>query len=229
MIAARIGAVVPEGVRYCRIAGVDCGRGEDWLVIVDFYLPPNISGLSVAQIAELAVRSIVYAQAVARSNIGDILQEWRVDFGFIDNEPSIEAVMGIAAGTVLQMANQVAGAAHTMKYTKVVDGGLEAPCWAIRNEKFMLAVFHGFATRAWDGEVLYRCPANWQRWLNGDTDRSPVVHLSAPWRDADSKWHRPSNHVDDFYMALLFAEAAFYLMLTQQFTGDTTAAGIYIV
>jgi hypothetical protein len=229
MIANRIGATVPIGQRYCRIAGVDCGRGEDWLVIVDFYLPPNINGLSVAQIAEIAARQIVYAQPIARSNIADILLEWRVDFGFIDNEPSIETVMGIAANTVLQMANQVGGATHTMKYTKVIDGGLEAPCWAIRNEKFMLAVFHGFATKAWDGEVLYRCPATWDQWLNGDTDRSPIVHLSGPWRDADSTWHRPNNHIDDFYMALLFAEAAFYLMLTQHFTGDTAAAGIYIV
>jgi hypothetical protein len=229
MIGDRIGAKPPAGERYCRLAGVDCGRGEDWLIIIDFYLPSNFQGLSVAQISEIAAKHIVYDQPVARSAIPSILQEWHVDFGFIDNEPSIESVMMLCSNTCLQMANQVGGATHTMKYTKVIDGGVEAPCWAIRNEKFMLSVFHGFAVKAWDGEIAYRCPATWEKWLNGDTDRSPIVHLSAPWRDIDSTWHRPNNKVDDYYMAALFAEAAFYLVLTQHFTGQTIVQqGTYI-
>jgi hypothetical protein len=229
MIRDRIGAAVPVGVeRNYRIAGMDMGRQEDWLTIMDIYLPPANADLTVAQMAEQSIRNVVYAEAVKRSDVPFILEQWQVDFGLVDNEPSIEAVMDLCEGTCLQMANQVGKAKHSIKYTTVNDGGLEIPCWAVRNEKFMLAVFEGFTTRAWDGEIAYRVPAKWEKWLTDSSERSPIVHLTGPWRDASSSWHRGKNNLDDYYMALLFAEAALYLKLTEDHEGQEMSIGSYI-
>lgn len=230
MIRDRIGASLPvDVVRRYRLAGVDIGRGEDWLVIVDVYLPPNCDGLTVAQIAELSIRSVVYAEAVVRSDILTILEKWGVDFGLVDNEPSIEAVMDLTAQTCLQMANQVAGAKASIKHTIVSDGGLQYPCWALRNQKFMLAVFEGFTTVAWDGQIRYRVPQAWEKWLTDASERSPIVHLTAPWRDTSDHWHRGKNNLDDFYMAVLFVEAALYLKLTEDFNEEEMEIDSYVV
>lgn len=221
MIRDRIGALLPaQAQRRYRLAGCDIGRGEDWLFIFDIYLPPHCNGLTVAQIAELSIRNVIYAEAVVRSDIPTILETWQVDFGLVDNEPSIESVMGLTMETCLQMANQVAGAKASIKHTVVNDGGVEYPCWSLRNQKFMLAVFEGFTVKAWDGEIRYRVPQLWEKWLTDASERSPIVHLTAPWRDTSDHWHRGKNNLDDFYMAALFAEAALYLKLTEDFSDD---------
>jgi hypothetical protein len=221
LIRDRIGAAVPsDAVRWLRLGAVDIGRQEDWLIITDFYLPPDIDGLTVAQIAELAIRNIVFAAPVVRSDIPDILEEYQVDYGFVDNEPSIEAVMNLVNETVLQMANQVGRLKCTIKYTDVTDGGVSYPCWAIRNEKFMLSVYQGFTLKAYDGQIQYRVPEAWEKWLGENSEQSPIRHLTAPRRDTSNHWHRPDDHIDDFYMAVLFSEASFYLKLTEAFGSD---------
>jgi hypothetical protein len=229
MIRDRIGATVPPNVeRDYRIAGMDMGRQEDWLTFTDYYLPPDQASMSVAQIAEKTIRNVVFAEAVVRANVPFLLEQWYVDYGLVDNEPSRETVMSLCADTCLQMGDQVAGAKHTIKYTVVTDGGLEIPCWALRNDKFMLSVFEGFVNPAWDGEVCYRVPDTWNQWLANPSEKSPILHLTGPWRDQGGAWHRGKNNLDDFYMALLFAEAAFYLKLTEDFSGEQMSVGSYI-
>jgi hypothetical protein len=225
MIRDRIGTAVPNIKRSYRVAGMDMGRQEDWLVIFDYYLPPNHHNMTVAQVAEKSVKSLIYSEAVKRTDVPFILEQWQVDFGLVDNEPSIEAVMNLCEDTCLQMANQVGGAKHSIKYTTVNDGGVEYPCWALRNEKFMLAVFEGFTTTAWDGEPCYRFPQFWEKWLTDSSERSPIVHLTNPWRDSGGGWHRGKNNLDDYYMAFLFAEAAFYLKLTENRSTEEMMVG----
>jgi hypothetical protein len=223
-IRSLVGLPVPAGDADYRLAGIDVGRGEDWLVIVDFYLPPDRVNLSIGQIIEKTIRRVIYCEAIVRTDLGDILRRYDVDYGLIDNEPSRDSAMRICDHSVLELANQ-ANPKDTVRSTMVKDGGIEYPCWDLRNSKFMLQVFEGFHFRAWDGHVCYRLPAAWVRWYENPTGRSPIRHISGPWRDKEMVWHRGKDNLDDIYMALLFAEAAFYLQLEQEYGGVQTKIG----
>jgi hypothetical protein len=227
MLRDRIGTVPPPNrERNFRLCGIDVGRAEDWLMIVDYYLPPLDRGLSLAQIYEQTVRQVVYGADVVRSHIPHLLQEWYVEYGLIDNEPSRESSINLCRSTCLDMGNQ-AGHLKDAVHSKITqDGGISYPCWDLRIEKFMLAVFQGFTLKGWDGETCYRLPAGWDRWVGNPTERSPLVHLAAPWRDDKGSWQRGKNNLDDFYMALFFCEAAFYLKLMSEYGNPVPQAAV---
>jgi hypothetical protein len=195
------------------IAGIDMGRSEDWLVVIDFFLPDNYYELELNQIIERTIRVIRFAGAVMRDDIPMFLDDYGVEFGLVDNEPSRESSMKIARKTCLQMANQSPYVKEIVKETMVEDGGIGFPCWDIRNGKFMDAVLEGFLLPAPDGDPLYRLPSEWEKWVGNPSDLSPLVHLVGPSKDSDGLWSRPGSKVDDLFFGCVFAEAGFYIKL----------------
>lgn len=196
------------------LAGIDVGRAEDWLVVVDFYLPLDCRKLSAAEISEKTIRVLRFAADISRDQIHSLLEEFGVSYGLIDNEPSRESSMKIAAASVLELGDQIGGQKDVALLSEVVDGGLTYACWKLRNDRFLQQVQESFLlTSPDDGLPLYRLPADWERWIVQKSDRSPLKHLSGPFKEG-GKWHRPKDKIDDLYFALAFCEAAFYLRLS---------------
>ena len=202
------------------VAGIDQGRGEDWLMIVAIYLPDKVEGMNDILRFEKAKRVILFGADIMRSQIPELLKQFKVTYGLMDNEPTREKAMEICreSGGTLQIANQIAGLKDAVRKVIVEDGGESEECWNIRNEKFIQAVVDGFLTAADDGSPLYRLPANWEQWLGKNTERSPIRHLCAPYRNPVKGWQRAKDGIDDLFFALVFAEAAFYLHLTNTIT-----------
>ena len=216
MLKRALVAPVPEREPDMRLVGIDEGRGSDWITEIDFYLPFNYYALSIPEIIEQTIRVVQpRTGAIRRDKIVDALEEDYVEYGLIDNEPSRESAMRLCRESCLEMANQVDGQRAPVKKTEVEDGGIPYPCWDLRNEKFMTAVLEGFLLQASDGHPLYRLPADWKRWIGDRSDKNPLTHLSGPHRDTNNRWHRGPDNLDDIYFAAMFAEAAFYLKLTQ--------------
>lgn len=209
------------------VAGIDQGRGEDWLMIVAIYLPeltdnPNYKAGEMTDVIkfERSRREILFGGDVMRSQIPELLKQYNVTYGLMDNEPTREKAMEICRDSdgVLQMANQISGLKDAVHKVMVQDGGESEECWNIRNQKFIQAVVDGFLTAADDGAPLYRLPDNWESWIGKNTERSPIRHLCAPYRDPVKGWQRAKDGIDDLFFALVFAEAAFYLHLMNSVT-----------
>ena len=202
------------------VAGIDQGRGEDWLMIVAIYLPDEVEGMTDILRFEKAKRVILFGADIMRSQIPELLEQFKVTHGLMDNEPTREKAIQICRESdgVLQMANQIAGLKDAVRKVIVEDGGESEECWNIRNEKFIQAVVDGFLTAADDGHPLYRLPTEWESWIGKNTERSPIRHLCAPHRDPVRGWQRAKDGIDDLFFALVFAEAAFYLHLTNTIT-----------
>jgi hypothetical protein len=213
MLTLSMQAPRPEHRAHYRLAGIDLGRTEDWLVIIDFYLPDDYPNLKPIEIMERSIRVLRYGADVVRDRIPLLLAEFGVEHGLVDNEPSRESAMKLCRETCLEMGDQIAYLKDIVSETEVWDGGIAARCWLLRNEKFMNTVLEGFLLQDDEGHPLYRLPNEWERWIGNPSERSPLVHLMGPWRDANGQWHRGKGNVDDFFMACLFAETAFYIQL----------------
>jgi hypothetical protein len=222
-----IAADVPQKEKTFRVCGIDAGRSQDWLTIMDFYLCEGYQNLSIGEVLERSVRNVVWAGDIIRDQIPDILSQYGVQYGLIDNEPSRESSINLARETCLELCNQVGGLNQIVRQSVVADGGIEYLCWNVRNERFMQSVFDGFILQSDDKQPLYRLPKTWSKWLGNPSERSPLVHLGAPFRDGDGKWHRGKNNVDDLYMSFLFCEVAFYLLLNNQQTTSQMEVGVY--
>jgi hypothetical protein len=213
MIKASIAAMTPDRKPTVTIAGVDKGRGEDWLWIMDVHFPENWDRMPVSEAIEQAIRVVRFGADVVRSNIPELLDRYGVEYGLVDNEPDRADASALCGRTVLEMANQVGGLKDVTAKTIVKDGGLEYPCWNLRNEKFLKQVLTNFTTVSEiDHLPLYRLPDEWDKWIGVQTERSPVRHLTGPSCDPDTgAWKRGAGNIDDLYYSALFAEAALYL------------------
>jgi hypothetical protein len=110
------------------------------------------------------------------------------------------------------MADQKPGLKDAVKETTVFDGGIEYPCWGIRNEMFLKQVLIGFLKLGYDDLPLYRLPPEWEQWFGNPSERSPLVHFTGPSYDsATGRWSRGQNNVDDLFYAAMFSLAAFYI------------------
>lgn len=193
-----------------RLSGIDQGRKEDYLMVVDYFLPENWQRLSIAQIGEQAVRQVVYGGIIYRSAIASRLEELGVDYGIIDNEPDIAVAAELCSVTALDMADQVSGFKDDFKLATVKDGGAEYKCWKIRHERYLRAVTLNFATRR------VKLPDHWDKWITNRSELSPVRHLMAVSYDPQTgKWQRPKDHVDDLFYAFMFCESAFEIYLSK--------------
>lgn len=203
-----------------RCAGIDQGRGQYWLWVADYCLPPNWREKGVEENIDSAIRNVVWAGDVTSSSIPDRLRSLGVNYGFCDNEPERTEAARIQRTTVLRMADQRPGLADAIREDSVEEGGERIPCLFIRNEKFLSQVLNSFLKVAEDGYPLQRLPEDWRRWIASPTDRSPIKHLMGPKRDVSGKWFR--SGMDDIYYAAMFCEAAFYWWLRK------AAANAYI-
>lgn len=214
MLKRAIVAPKPVGKPAVRLAGIDQGRGEDWLWQVACYLPEGWESMPISQVLEQTVRVVEFAGDVIRTVIPERLNDLGTEYGLIDNEPDRSDAADLCAVTCLEMADQKPGLNDAVKEGKVMDGGQEYACWQLRNEKFLKQVLLNFAMVAADGEPLYRLPDDWGKWIGVNTERSPLRHLTGPAYDPDTgRWRRGEGNVDDLYFAAMFAEAALYLWL----------------
>ncbi|ELS01106.1 hypothetical protein Xen7305DRAFT_00008080 [Xenococcus sp. PCC 7305] len=198
------------------LGGIDCGRGEHWLTMMDFYLPPNYFNLKLPEVIEKTVRFVRYASPVSKTGLIEKVKV--VKTGIVDNEPDRDWAAGFCQDTGWSMADQKSGLKDAVRKGVVIDGGVRYPCYDIRNEKFLKTVLNGFVLQADDGYPLYRFPENFSKYLgNLKSDRNLFKHLMAMQYDAQmGAWKRPADHVDDFYMAFAFCEVAFYLWLLSE-------------
>lgn len=188
------------------LCGVDQGRAEYWLWKCAYYLPQDWQRLPVALVLEQAKRVVLFGGDINKGELCDHASD--CDFGIIDNEPDISAAAEIASATCLELADQQSGLLDAVKEGIAREGGIEHKCWKIRNEKFLKSVLMGFL------DNRYVLPSEWEKWLATPTERSPLVHLTAPrYEPSTGKWVRPGNHVDDLYYAAMFCEVAFYIKL----------------
>jgi hypothetical protein len=231
MIKAAIGAPEPtyHSTRKLTLAGVDQGTNEDWLWVMDVYLPFGWESMDIPAVMEQAVRVVRFGGDVMRSAIPEKLTEFGVESGVMDADPSRSDAAALCAQTCLQMADQKDSLKDAVKQNRVRDGGKEFDCWDIRNEKFLKSVLLNFASRSAEDDLpLYRLPESWQNWLGMTTERSPIRHLTGPSYDTGTgRWKRGDGNIDDIYYAAMFAEAAFYLWLLngpREFTFASTGA-----
>jgi hypothetical protein len=217
-IRAAIDAVRPTGAPDFVLAGVDQGRGEDWLWVCAYHLPENWRAMKTELVIQQALRHVLFGGDIMRAELGDRLESLGVSFGLVDNEPDRSDAAWLCTQTPLEMADQRGSLTDAVKRGTVKDGGEVLDSWFIRNGKFLKQVLTGFLTMAPDGAPLYRLPPTWTQWLNNtSSERSPVRHLMAPSHDPSSgEWFRGEGNVDDLYYAAMFCEAAFYIKLAAQ-------------
>ena len=198
------------------LAGLDQGRSTgDWLVIADYVLPLGHERMSLEEIIDQTVRIVLFGSNVNRGDVGNIAEKYGVEYGVLDNEPSITTGAELARELGWDMANQIANQKDAIKKTTVFDGGQEFLCWNIRNSKFLKQVKNTFLLKHSDGYPLMRLPPEWEKWENNPTEMSPIRHLTAiTYNNEVGMFVRPQDHVDDYYFAIAFMEVAFYLKLT---------------
>lgn len=217
MVTNAIALPKPAGMPDYTLAGLDQGRGEDWLWVCDFWLPRD-RNLPVAQVIEKTVRGVRFGANVERKQVPGLLRDMGVSFGICDNEPDIPDAAKLCSATCLEMADQKSNTAFVANKSMVMSGGAEYACWFFRQEDFLKAVLEGFTAIAWDSQHPYRLPASWDKWRALPNDeRSPLRHLMGPSRDPETgKWKRGQGNIDDLYYAAMFCELAFYLQLANK-------------
>lgn len=193
------------------IAGIDQGRAEDWIQVVRFHLPDNWQEMPMAQVCDTTVREILLGTDIERKLIPSRLKEFGVQYGLIDNEPDIPDAAKLCSASCLEMVDQKSNSSFDVHQATTHSGGIEYPCWHIRQEDFLKQVLNGFLMS------MYRLPPEWEKWIGNPQERSPLVHLTAPsYEPSTGKWNRGKNNIDDLYYALMFAEAGFYIWLKQK-------------
>ena len=215
MIKGAIAAPIPSGEPSFTLCGIDQGRAEHWMWICSYYLPQDWLELSFSEVCDRTIRVVEWAGDIAKGEISTRLEEYRVDFGIIDNEPDIDGASRLCEECkgILEMADQKVGQLEEFKEGLARDGGDEYPCWKIRSEKYQRAVLNGFVLSV-DDYPLYRLPSEWTRYYSQKTERSPIRHLTGVSYDpANGKWLRDKNHIDDLFFAAHFCEFAFALQL----------------
>ncbi len=133
---------------------------------------------------------------MSNDNVLNILKNFDVTFGLIDNEPERLAAQELVlkSKTVLGLADQKSLDVDFKKIT-VTHGNTEIPAYAVNNVIFKDVIKNDFQT------ARYR--------INCKYHRKFQRHITSITKDPDTGLYlRPSDHDDDLYFALLFAEAA---------------------
>jgi hypothetical protein len=206
------------------VAGIDQGRSSDYLTIINYYYKREDESRE-RTIAEKSIREFVFIGAVARTDIPDICKHYEVEFGFIDNEPSITSAAELCDDVDgLMLCDQQAKQSDDFKKVVTRDGGVEYTCVRAAYRKFGRTLILGFSRRASDGHSLYRFNSSLEGILTDVTENSPVRHLTSVAFDPDSGGIiRPSDHVDHTWFSTLFAEMAFNYFLSEGNNESKTA------
>lgn len=213
-----------------RVAGIDQGRDGFWTTIMDVSLPPDWANKPVEVVIDSAIRQIYYAEEVPMNQIEMIMKRENVMIGCVDNEPNRTVSAELQRTTNLFMADQRSGLSDAFKLDYVREGGSDIPCYLIRHEKFMMQAMRGFLLTEVDTDPdirhpLTRLPNDWKRWLASPTERSPLRHYMGVKSDPTTgKWEK-TDDANGLYYALMFAEAALYIWLSQGGNGETYQPG----
>jgi len=217
-----IGLPVPVSVLSdtCILAGIDEGRGNHFLDITRYHLPPDWRSRSEEAINSLldeAVREVLFSGAVTEYNLADLWLKYGVQAGLIDCDPErCNAAQWCCELPGLELAQRQDRQQNDYVKTTVQHGGVEYPVWKLRSPSFLTKVNHGFRVTAWDGMPLCRLPQEWDYWRGAmaEAENSPLRHLTAMSFDGENgKWIRPKDHLDDIYFARHFCEAAFAIFV----------------
>ena len=147
----------------------------------------------------------VHSQEIAK-----LCAEFNVQGGFIDNEPSISSAAKLARNSGLLLADQKDKLTEDFREITVVDGGEEFPAYGIKYRKWCKNIFSLFALNKYSINPIYQ----WQEYSQTNP-LSIYRHLTGvAWEPEEGIVERDSSKIDDLYFALMFAEAAFSLYLT---------------
>lgn len=204
----------PTRNQFKTIAGIDQGRSNDYLVLIDYILPLKWQSMNVQQIISQTKRLLKYGGAYNRNEIIKILNHNDCDFGLIDNEPNISAAWEIARKTKIELVDQKPKQKDSFKKSHVLDGGDQFDCWYVNNNKLLSMPYETFNTYADDDYPLIRLPDSWLDWLNNPSEVSPIKHLTSISFDGEN-WTRHPDGVDDIYFAFAFCEMAFFISISQ--------------
>jgi len=198
-------------------AGIDQGRGNDFLIIIKYILPLRWEEKKYEEINQKTVREILFGEPVNRKEIPEILSNFDCNLGIIDNEPNISTAVELAQITGLEIADQKPNQLSAIKKSIASDGGEEFPCWGVRSSKFLKQIKDCFYINSeYDWYPLARLPQNWINWLNFPSEISPIRHLtSVSYDPSTGQFERPVDHNDDMYFAWMFAEISFYLQIIE--------------
>lgn len=205
-----IGAIWPESATPWRtVAGIDQGRGEHWLWIMEIYVRQDWRRLRWPDFSRLALRRVVFGSQVHRNEIESLLEAHGVDYGLVDNEHDTSWAADLCDRTgIIEMADQI----HTqtdIALGETRSGGETFPCWKISNPVFQRRIITNCVEPCYDNAPSYRFPESWARYDGMSTGNSPLKHLMGPAFDPlQEKWVRPKDKKDDLFYAGLFAEAA---------------------
>jgi hypothetical protein len=196
------------------IAGIDQGRGQHWLWVMEVHYPNQWRRLDTRQLLRHSIRNVVFAGEVNKLDIPRLLKDYGVTFGLVDNEPNRDWAARLCQNTAIEMADQKSDRLLDFERKEVRDGGESHDCWWIVADKFKQAVIDAATgigdMAAFDGRQSYRFPADWQRYTQTNAENSPLRHLCAVGLDPiEGKWLRPPDKIDDLFFAAMFAEAAF--------------------
>lgn len=206
------------------LAGIDQGVSQHWLWIAGFSCPGGYQSMPAAQVIDKTIQTVLFAGEVIKTEIPAKLEQYRVKHGVIDNEPGRDEAADLARSSCLVLGDQKPGQLNDVREIIVETGGIKHKAWGIANEIFLKRVLNSFLLTDTDGYPLQRLPRDWEKWINNNSELSPLRHLSGPSLDPESgKWSRGPGNVDDLYYACMFTQAAFYLWLTGKFQGDYVA------
>jgi hypothetical protein len=232
-IKRSIGATVPKWQPDYTYFGLDQGRSEHWVMMVNYRLPTHTIGerdYTTIEKYELAHREITLCKAINDSELDRIIMESHG--GALDNEPDRSWADKIArAYRGIILFDQVSqrslnGLMH--KPIIVQSGGTKIEAVAIDTHRFqnhILSFFNGSYMVGSDEVPQISIPksVNYQDL----TDKSLVRHLTSSTRDPDrGLWIRPEDKNDDLLKAFVGAELRFYL---QVFGGKPTTHGAGIM
>lgn len=206
------------------LMGSDQGRGQHWVWINAIYLPEGWMSLSIPQVMESSLRVCQFAGDINQDRIAQLVQDYKIEFGIVDNEPDITYAASLSAYNI-EMADQKSSQLDTVKKNEVKHGGKTYPCWFLQNGYFLNQVQKNYLTSWSDGDSLQRLPKEWDRWLSQVShEKSPIRHLMSVKYDSGlEKWVRPDDHIDDIYYAAMFCEVSFYIWLQSKMNSRSYA------
>lgn len=192
-----------EDEKTVRMLGIDQGRQHWYGAVVEFIynakLPPEAMYAT-------ARRNIIYLDSFPSFSTPELIQEWQVNGGLIDNEPSISSAAVVARHTGLSLADQQPKLKDDYTRKVIMDGGERFDCLSIKYKKYARYIFQLFAS----GRISVN--NEYLRFASGAVKHPADVfkHLTrVEWDSETGDIIRAKDKVDDLFFALMFAEAAF--------------------
>ena len=186
-----------------RLIGIDQGRASWYGAAVEFVYNPNLPPDGIYSTAK---RNILALECFPHSQTAEFLDQWNVDGGIIDNEPSISTAAMICRHTGLKLGDQQGKLKDDYSIKFAQDGGDKFECFSLKYKKYFKFIFSLFAGSSVSVDNRY------MRFASGKINHPGDVfkHLCrVEWDSENGDIIKAKDGVDDLAFALMFAEAAF--------------------